>query len=442
MTGFLRIVVPVFGEGQPLGPRLQALRPLRDRGAELVVVDGGSTDETWAVAAAHADRLLAAPRGRGSQMNAGAAGSGAEVLLFLHADTALPPAADGLIRRALEAGRQWGRFDLRIDGRHPALRPAEHLINLRSRLTGIATGDQAIFIRRKTFERIGGFADLPLMEDIELSTRLRRIGRPACIRAPVVTSGRRWAANGVLRTVFLMWGLRVRYFFGADPQALADRYGYSRRPAPQASGLAILAKAPVPGLAKTRLIPALGAAGAARVQRSFTRAAVQLAAQAGARPVALWCAPSPAHRLFRALRATTSVDLMPQCSGDLGLRMTHAMEHHFDVHPALALLIIGTDCPMLSPGHLQQAAGALSQHDVVLIPAEDGGYVLVGMRRCVPEVFHDIAWSTPEVMDQTRQRMRAAGVSWCELEPLWDVDLPADWQRLQRMLDIQPESSR
>lgn len=433
---FLRVVVPVFNEGKTLGPRLKALRPLRDRGAELVVVDGGSTDETWAVAAANADRVLLAPRGRGAQMNAGAMGSSAEVLLFLHADTALPPMADRLIQQALDQGRRWGRFDLRIDGSHPLLRPTEHLINLRTRLTGIATGDQAIFIQRETFERLGGFADLPLMEDIELSGRLKRVGRPARIATPVVTSGRRWITHGVLRTILLMWGLRARYFFGADTKELADRYGYSRRPAPQFAGLAILAKAPVPGFAKTRLIPVLGAARAARAQRCFTRAAVQVAGQAGMRPAVLWCAPDAAHRFFRALQTTTSINLLPQGTGDLGLRMTHAMEKHFTDHPALPLLIIGTDCPMLSPGHLQQATHALSRHDVVLIPAEDGGYVLIGMKRPVPEAFQDVAWSTTEVLEQTRCRLRTAGISWCELEPLWDVDDPEDWRRLQRMLDL------
>lgn len=437
----LRIVMPVLDEGQALGPRLKALAPLRDRGAELVVVDGGSTDDTWAVAGAHADRVLLAPRGRGSQMNAGAAGSTADVLLFLHADTALPPAADGLIRRALQQGAQWGRFDLRIDAGHPLLRLTERLVNLRSRLTGIATGDQAIFIRRETFERLGGFADLPLMEDIELSSRLKRIGRPACIATPVITSGRRWITQGVWRTILLMWQLRARYFGGADPQDLADRYGYARRPVQAAAAVAILAKAPVPGLAKTRLIPALGAAEAARLQRRFARTAVQVAGQAGLGPTVLWCAPDPVHRFFRALRATAPVDLLPQCAGDLGHRMAHAMAHHFAANRQLPLLIIGTDCPVLSPGHLQQAARALSQHDVVVIPAEDGGYVLIGMKQPTPEAFRGIAWSTAQVMEQTRHRLRTAGIGWCELDPLWDVDHPADWQRLQRVLDLQPEPS-
>ena len=165
----LRIVMPVRNEGSQLLQRLRAVLPLRQRGAELVVVDGGSTDKTWAVACAHADRVLLAPQGRASQMNAGAAGSNAEALLFLHADTQLPEDADHMIATALQAGRCWGRFDVRIDGAHPMLRIVERLMNLRSRLTGIATGDQALFVRRDLFEHLRGFADLPLMEDIELS---------------------------------------------------------------------------------------------------------------------------------------------------------------------------------------------------------------------------------------------------------------------------------
>ncbi len=435
----LRIVVPVLNEGRALGARLSALRPLRERGAEVVVVDGGSTDETWAVARAQADGLLVAPRGRGAQMNAGATGSRAEVLLFLHADTALPPGADGLIRQALSSGSPWGRFDLRIDGRHPLLRPTEHLINLRSRLTGIATGDQAIFVRREVFEQTGGFADIPLMEDIDLTARLRRMGPPACIATPVVTSGRRWERHGVLRTVLLMWSLRARYFFGAHPQALADVYGYAPRPAPQAAGVAILAKAPVAGFAKTRLIPAVGAAGAARAHRGFALAALRTARQAQLEPVIVWGAPDVAHRFFRALRKVEKVQLDSQCPGDLGQRMTHAMERHFNAHPSLPLLVIGTDCPVLSPGHLHEAARSLAQHDVVLVPAEDGGYVLIGMARPVPAVFQNITWSTGQVLQQTRDRMQVAGLSWCELPPLWDVDQPDDWHRLQRMLNIQAE---
>ena len=430
----LRIVMPVLGEGVALSARLRALAPLRDRGAELVVVDGGSTDETWALACCHADRVLLAPRGRGGQMNAGAAGAAADLILFLHADTALPPDADRLVQAAIDSGAAWGRFDVRIDSPQPLLRLASAMINLRSRLSGIATGDQALFVRRDLFERIGGFADLPLMEDIALTQRLKRIAPPACLRAQVVTSARRWEKHGTLRTIFLMWRLRALYFFGAAPQALADAYGYPRRPQAAHAAVAIMAKAPVAGLAKTRLAPAIGAKAAARAQRHFTLQTLCVARQAGLGPVRLWCAPDTTHRFFRAVARNSDVEQLPQAAGDLGARLRQAMAQHFAAAPGMPLLIVGTDCPVLAPGHLQQAAQALSTHDAVLIPATDGGYVLIGLRRPLPQVFDAVAWSTAQVLAQTRERLQAAGATWQELAPLWDVDEPADWQRYRQLL--------
>ena len=190
----------------------------------MIVVDGGSDDATVELAAAQADRVVAAALGRARQMNAGAALARAPVLLFLHADTRLPEGADRLIQAAVERGSSWGRFDVRIDGRARMLRVVAKMMNLRSRLTGIATGDQAIFVTRMAFQRAGGFPDQPLMEDIELSRRLRLLAWPACLRDPVVTSGRRWERHGVWHTIFLMWRLRWRYWRGASPQALAEVY--------------------------------------------------------------------------------------------------------------------------------------------------------------------------------------------------------------------------
>jgi rSAM/selenodomain-associated transferase 2 len=159
-------------------------------------------------------------------MNAGAAASDAGLLLFLHADCALPPDAGALIRTALER-RPWGRFDVRIAGLHPLLTIISAMMNFRSRATKIATGDQAMFMTRDTFARAGGFPDLPLMEDIAMSKRLKRIGPPFCLSATVTTSGRRWERNGIIRTILLMWRLRLAYFFGAEPTMLARRYGYA-----------------------------------------------------------------------------------------------------------------------------------------------------------------------------------------------------------------------
>jgi rSAM/selenodomain-associated transferase 2/rSAM/selenodomain-associated transferase 1 len=436
----LRIVIPVLDEGEGLSATLLALAPLRARGAEVVVADGGSTDATWAIACAHADRVLAAPRGRASQMNAGAADCAADALMFLHADTRLPPDADVLVAQALAQGHAWGRFDVRIAGAHPLLRVVETLMNLRSRLTGIATGDQALFVRADAFRAAGGFAGIPLMEDVEICKRLKQQGPPACLRARVTTSARRWEKAGVLRTIALMWWLRLRWFLGADPAALARAYGYAPRPAPARAAVAVLAKAPVAGYAKTRLAPALGARAAARAQRRFTRAAVAAALQARLGPVRLWCAPDAAHRFFRVLARQDFIELHAQGEGDLGDRLARAMHQHFESTPTLPLLLIGTDCPLLGPGHLQRAAAALASHDAVLIPAEDGGYVLLGLARPLPQAFERIPWSTDAVAAQTQERLAASGARVQVLPALWDVDEPADALRLRRILALPEEA--
>jgi rSAM/selenodomain-associated transferase 2 len=229
MRPALCIVMPVLDEARTLAPRLQALQGLRRRGARLVVVDGGSEDDTLAVARAHADLTLLAPRGRAAQMNAGAAACPADVLLFLHADTALPEDADALVRRAVLGPFAWGRFDVRIDSARPLLRVVEAAMNRRSRWTGIATGDQAMFVRHDLFRSVGGFPDIALMEDIALSRLLKRHGPPACLHERVTTSARRWEQRGLWRTILLMWRLRAAYFLGADPAQLALRYGYVPR---------------------------------------------------------------------------------------------------------------------------------------------------------------------------------------------------------------------
>jgi rSAM/selenodomain-associated transferase 1 len=191
--------------------------------------------------------------------------------------------------------------------------------------------------------------------------------------------------------------------------------------------VAVLAKAPIPGLAKTRLIPALGSQGAARLQRHLTRSAVQTALDAGLGTVTLWCAPHAQHRFFRALRRTTGVPCLVQASGDLGERMHTAFRLHCERGP---LLLTGTDCPPLTPAHLRQAAQALLDGDeAVFFPAEDGGYVLVGLRRPQAALFRGISWSTDAVIAQTRERAKEAGVRWREFETLWDLDVPADLDR-------------
>jgi len=224
MKPVLSIVMPALNEAAGIAPLLMALQPLRARGVEIVLADGGSTDGTVQQAAPWVDAVVAPGRGRAVQMNAGAAAASADRLLFLHADTRLPPLADVQVLQALAGGACWGRFDVRIDGRPPMLRVVAALMNLRSRLSGIATGDQAIFVSRAAFVQVGGYPVQPLMEDIELSRRLKRLGRPACLRTQVCTSGRRWEQRGVWRTIFLMWRLRWRYWRGEPAAQLAQAY--------------------------------------------------------------------------------------------------------------------------------------------------------------------------------------------------------------------------
>lgn len=223
----LSIIIPVLNEASAIEAALRALSSYRSRGVELIVVDGGSRDTTAALAQPLADRVMTGARGRAHQMNAGAAVARGDILLFLHADTKLPETADTLVHEGLaRTGRAWGRFDVQFnDG--PLLGLVALSMNLRSRITGVATGDQAMFVSRAAFVAAGGYPPIALMEDIALSARLKRISPPLCLRPRVTTSSRRWREHGILRTVIFMWRLRLAYFAGTDPAQLAQRYGYA-----------------------------------------------------------------------------------------------------------------------------------------------------------------------------------------------------------------------
>lgn len=221
----LSIVVPVFNEADELPRLFRSLLPLVRQGWEVVIADGGSEDGSANIAAIAGFTVVQSNRGRAQQMNAGASHASGDVLLFLHADTQLPEGASMLIAQAISGGASvWGRFDVCIAGHPFMLRVVSFFMNLRSRLTGIATGDQAIFVTRAGFDAVHGFPDQPLMEDIGISRRLRAISRPACIGRCVTTSGRRWETRGVWRTILLMWRLRWDYWRGVPVQQLAKAY--------------------------------------------------------------------------------------------------------------------------------------------------------------------------------------------------------------------------
>ncbi|MGH8354186.1 MAG: TIGR04283 family arsenosugar biosynthesis glycosyltransferase [Pseudomonas sp.] len=223
-TPRLSVIIPARDEAEALPLLLEDLAPLRAAGAELILVDGGSRDGTPQRAASAVDRVLASAPGRARQMNAGALAASGRYLWFLHADTRVPPLARQRLLEVLNEQPAWGRFDVRLSGTGPSLRLIGWMISLRSRLSGVASGDQGIFVCRALFEEQGGYADLPLMEDLELSRRLKRLARPRCLWPPLVTSSRRWERDGVWRTVLLMWRLRLAYYFGASPEKLARQY--------------------------------------------------------------------------------------------------------------------------------------------------------------------------------------------------------------------------
>jgi rSAM/selenodomain-associated transferase 2 len=225
----LSVVIPVLNEAECIQELCIALQPLRGRGHEVILVDGGSDDLTVDLGSPLVDRVLCSARGRARQIQAGAAVTTGTVLWFLHADSGVPDNPDQLILDALGNGRtDWGRFDVSFPDKHPVLKGVARLMNLRSHLTGIATGDQGIFVRRRLYEQIGGIPLLPLMEDIALSRELKKHGRPARIRQPLLTSARRWKKHGITRTILTMWGLRLAYFIGINPRHLAKYYAVNR----------------------------------------------------------------------------------------------------------------------------------------------------------------------------------------------------------------------
>ena len=217
------IIIPVLNEEKTIQSCLSALQPLSNK-CEVIIVDGGSADNTCILAAPLANKVITSAIGRAKQMNNGVKHATGDILIFLHADTSLPENALPLIQQKIGNPRQWGRFDIQLIGNEFMLKVIAQMMNWRSRLTGIATGDQVIFVTRQAFEEAGQYSEIHLMEDIALCKALKKISQPICLKDKAISSGRRWEQNGIYKTVLLMWSLRLRYYFGADPQKLAFLY--------------------------------------------------------------------------------------------------------------------------------------------------------------------------------------------------------------------------
>ena len=426
----ISVIIPALNEGALIAGAVQAVQAQGPH--EVIVVDGGSSDDTAAAAQAAGARVVAAPRGRASQMNAGARRASGDVLLFLHADVRLP--GDGLmaVERALQRPRYvGGAFRLRLDTRRPLLRVIAWLSDLRTHVSSILMGDRAIFVRRSAFDALSGFRTLPLMEDVDFGHRLHRYGGVARLPLFVTASARRWEARGPIRTVVLMFCLVWLWEAGVSPERLTWLYPPVSTPgggpaAGARDALVVFARAPRLGQVKTRLAAKLGDDAALDIYRSLGRR------------VAETCGDGSLVSLHRVLAFTPADageemegwlgggwDLQAQAEGDLGRRMLTAFEESA-ARGARATVVIGTDCVAFGPGHIEAALAAARKVDVVLGPARDGGYWLIAMAHPAPEVFRDVPWGGDQVLTVTLDRAREAGLSVKLLETLPDVDRPED----------------
>ena len=414
-------VIPVLDDAERLATLLKALQ--RWEGLEIVVVDGGSRDDPGAVCRRFGARCLSTTRGRGGQLRLGVAAARGDWLWLLHADAEVTPE---LATPLAEAARRaaWGRFDIRLSGTSPMLRVVGFLMNWRSRLTGICTGDQGIFVSRELLEAVGGVPDQPLMEDIELSRRLRRRARPLRIAARLGSSGRRWEEAGVGRTVFSMWWLRLRYFFGARPEDLYRRY-YGETPSTaralvERPRVAVFVRSPERGRVKTRLASALGADGALAAHVELVQTTLGAVAE-GSFDAELWFAGTPNDGLA-AWSERYGLPLVEQPEGHLGERMLAALR-------AGARVVVGTDIPAMTSAYIEDALRHLQAVDVVLGPVEDGGYCLIGMNSPDGALFEGIEWGGSDVLRRTLAQAADAGLRVALLDSLWDVDDQEDHAR-------------
>lgn len=423
------IVMPVYNEVPAQGDnsllvRVQTLVQLLRPGDELLLVDGGSTDHSWPVLqtlAKHSQvNALQSGKGRAQQMNAGAEKARGDVFLFLHADTVLTPLAWQAFLSSLKACL-WGRFNVQIEGKSAWLPVVAWFMNHRSRLTKIGTGDQALFVSRSLFKRVGGFPNQPLMEDIELCRRLKQAAprQFVAISSPVTTSGRRWDVNGAWATIVLMWRFRFLYWRGVSADELARLYADTRHKLPVT--VAVFAKYPEAGRVKTRLMPVLGAEQCAAFARYLLLSTLDKLQGVN---VVLWTDGGSTEQWTRLLDGR-AIQRHIQPEGHLGVRMQTAVEAHL-IDSELVVLL-GPDAIGFSIADLHELQVAARQGGLAFVPAHDGGYVAVACNRLVPEIFSSaIEWGTAAVAEQTRDALQQRGLQAVWLPPQLDIDEPDD----------------
>ncbi|MCW9046893.1 MAG: TIGR04283 family arsenosugar biosynthesis glycosyltransferase [Gammaproteobacteria bacterium] len=434
----ISFIIPTLNEAEHISLTLDRLQVSRQRGHEVILSDGASHDNTLLLSKDKIDDHINSTPGRAVQMNAGAKIASGDILCFLHADTKTPENIDELILESLTARNKqsfhWGFFNIKLSGRDWPFRIIEWLINKRSCLSHVATGDQAIFIDKHSFKKINGFSNIPLMEDIEISKRLRKTSRPVCIKkSPLITSSRRWEKHGITSTVLLMWQLRLRYFLGASPATLAKTYKpHKQITSPNKQQLIVFIKAPIPGFCKTRLTPYLSPEEASDFYESLVKNCFNKITAIKNTDISIYTYPDINHPFIKKISQQYSTTCHLQSGENLGERMFNALNESLKTYDKS--ILIGTDCPLLDQSYLEQAFKALEQDDIVLGPADDGGYVLVGASKIEAQLFNNINWGTDSVLKQSLHNANKAAYKTHLLDTLWDVDTPQDYIKYQNLI--------
>lgn len=414
--------MPTLDEEDHLPDLLDDLRPLE---AEVVVVDGGSTDGTVPVARAAGVRVVRSPRGRGTQLRAGAEAASGDWLFFVHADSRLDEEARRALRTFL--GRadelEFAHFDFQLTRNDWIHRFIEFGQDLRERWLGLVYGDQGLVVSRTLYEEVSGYPDWPLMEDVGIVQRLEKRGRRVPLPAVLLTSSRRYDEEGGLRRWARNVVLMTLFRIGVAPERLS-RWYRPRRGTPRRI-VGVFAKAPTPGRVKTRLAADIGDERAVEIYRSLGRATVDALRGGAYRLVVFGDPPDPDSLAeIRAWLGPEGLEVRSQSDGDLGARMHTALAQALaEVDQAL---LVGTDIPGIDQPTVASAFAALSEHDVVLGPAADGGYYLVGLTHPRSDIFTDIPWSTPRVLGETLRRAEASRLSVALLDEKTDIDTLSD----------------
>ncbi|MFT4607528.1 MAG: rSAM/selenodomain-associated transferase 2/rSAM/selenodomain-associated transferase 1 [Urechidicola sp.] len=428
----ISIIIPVLNEASHLKQNLQRLFARLDglTSVEVIICDGGSTDHSVQIAHLFPCQVTTSPPGRAHQMNAASKLAMGNWLLFLHADTVLP--ADWTSQ--LTNDRQWGFFSVQLSGQHWFFRVIEKAINLRSRWSSIGTGDQTLFFERTFFASLQGFPPIPIMEDIAICKKARRVHKPSIALDPVVTSSRRWEKNGITKTIILMWRLRLSYWLGVDPVRLREIY-YPNLPSnmePIAKTMPVIqifAKPPVEGKVKTRLIPDIGTDKATRVFRHCLSYTLDLLRTSHCN-YQIWLSEETQDDVFQQ-----ETYLLQQGIG-LGDRMLFALDSELSDQTSHKVILIGSDCLDLELAHFDQTLAALDSNDIVLLPTFDGGFALIGCRVIDPLLFNQVEWGSSRVLQQTIYNAKLLNYKVRLLEMVRDIDTLSDLGHYPELLSM------